>query len=309
MGFWSEADQPLAGTGLLIESLTDQKICLNIYFLLCRYSLVSLYHLTEIPYLTFMKNWILIVIASLSFIQCTEDLEIGEIPDVLEQCDTEAALATCLSPQFPPEYYIEQGVKYFQTMQSDIPIDVIPNYSDLVIRWEWPPWLLLTGFTRGNMIWTDILLKLNPTTYDLIDCRFFEEQPFCRCHVIFNYSGEQCPIYEEFIFNDQGEITFIEAWSDFPSLIPMDPDDYWAEGDNVNRLGTRVPGLGNETGRIDLNADWMNEAAENDPILKEMIRRCKDPGKTWLAELITHSEELAGGCHPPEGDSYPYYWH
>lgn len=222
-------------------------------------------------------------------------------------CGTEAAYAECLTPKFPPEYYIEQGVKYFRTMESSVPIDVIPNYADNVVRWEWPPWLLLTGFRKNGLILTDILLKLNPTSYDLIDCRFFEEQPFCRCHVIFNYSGEQCPIYEEFVFNDQGEITFIEAWSDYESLIPMDKTDYWAEGDNVRRLSTRVPGLGNLEGRINIHSDYMAEAAAEDEDLAEMVYRCKQPISTWLQLTIETFEDVQHGCEAPEGDVYPYY--
>jgi hypothetical protein len=129
-----------------------------------------------------------------AIISCTKKGDI-EKPFVIQpNCGTDAALAECLTPKFSPEYYVEQGVKYFLTMQSDIPIDVIPNYSDLVIRWEWPPWLLLTGYKRSGLIASDIVLKLNPTTYDTIDCRAFDTQPFCRCHVIFNYSGETCPI-------------------------------------------------------------------------------------------------------------------
>lgn len=199
-------------------------------------------------------------------------------------------------------------------MQSDIPPSVQPNYSDRVVRWEWPPWLLLTGYTRRGLVVTDILLKLNPTSYDLIDCRFFEEQPFCRCHVIFNYSGELCPIYEEFIFNDQGEITFIEAWSDYESLLPMTSgpdgiwteDEYWGATIGDNRLGNRVPGLGNSEGRIDLYADWMTERMQYDADLEDMVLRARDPILTWLDELLT-SETLATGCEAPEGDVYPYY--
>lgn len=112
-------------------------------------------------------------------------------------------------PRYPAAYYIDQGVKYFLTMESSVPIRVRPEYSDLVIRYEWHPWLLLTGYRRRNLINTDILLKLYPTKYDTIDCRYFDIQPFCRCHVIFNYSDKRIPIYEEFTFNDQGEITFI----------------------------------------------------------------------------------------------------
>lgn len=243
---------------------------------------------------------------------CSDDTV---VPEKSPECRGEDALATCLSPTFPPEYYVEQGVKYFRTMESSVPIDVVPNYAQRVIRWEWPPWLYLTGYTRSGLIFSDILLKLNPTSYDFIDCRFFETQPFCRCHVIFNYSGEPCPIYEEFTFNDQGEITFIEAWSDFESLLPMGPgpdgvwdeSEYWAEGEGVNRLATRVPGLGNETGRIDLNAPWMEAAAAQDADLAELLHRLRDPIFTWLEQLLTHQEDLAGGCYPPDGDVYPYF--
>lgn len=246
-----------------------------------------------------------------AFLSCDKEVENAAMP----ACDNEGALATCLTPKFSPEYYIEQGVKYFLTMQSDIPIDVQPNYSDLVVRWEWPPWLYLTGYKRDFLIASDIILKLNPTKYDLIDCRFFEEQPFCRCHVIFDYSGEKCPIYEEFVFNDQGEITFIEAWSDYESLLPMDAgedgiwseEEYWAMQDNVKRLSTKVPGLGNETGRIKVSSPWMQYVAENDEDVKELVKRLKSPIKTYFDQLINYFDELSNGCHAPDGDIYPYY--
>lgn len=213
-------------------------------------------------------------------------------------CGTDAAKAGCLAPTFSDEYYIEQSIKYFRTMESSVPINVIPNYSDLVARWEWPPWLMLTGYTRANLIWTDIALKLNPTAYAKIDCRAFPVQPFGRCYVIFNYEGELCPIYEEFTFNDQGEMTFIEAWTDAPGWIPMDPDDTWAERDNVNRLATRIPGLGNATGRIDLDAEWMQEAASQDADVADFVRRARKPYGAWFGELAANSAALSKGCHP-----------
>ncbi|MEZ5003702.1 MAG: hypothetical protein R2730_11775 [Chitinophagales bacterium] len=272
-----------------------------------------------------MKNWIkkwaLIcsVCGGLLLFGCMEDMDDPNPPEMMipASCGTDSALSTCITPEFAPEYYIDQGVKYFLTMQSDIPIDVIPNYSDLVIRWEWPPWLLLTGYNREVMILTDILLKLNPTTYDLIDCRFFEEQPFCRCHVIFNYGGELCPIYEEFTFNRDGEITFIEAWSDYESLLPPGMDagedglwseaEYWGVDDDVYRLANIVPGLGNAESRINLYADWMRNAARQNQDIDDLVKRCKRPMETWIYQLLTHYEELNGGCEPPEGDVYPYY--
>jgi len=192
-------------------------------------------------------------------------------------------------------------------MESAVPNKVKPDYSDLVIRWEWHPWLLLTGFGRRNLINTDILLKLYSTKYDTIDCRYFEKEPFCRCHVIFNYSGKHIPIYEEFTFNNQGEITFIEAWSDYPSLLPMDKKDYWAEGEGIKRLSTRVPGLGNTRGRIELKARWMIEAAHKDPELADMIHRTRHPVTTYVREFFRQRKEMANAIYPPKGDQYPYY--
>ncbi|OUS29960.1 hypothetical protein A9Q99_07835 [Gammaproteobacteria bacterium 45_16_T64] len=213
-------------------------------------------------------------------------------------CDTDAAKARCLTPTQTKEYYIDQSIKYFRTMESSVNPFVIPNYSQQVARWEWPPWLLLTGYGRFNMIWTDIALKLNPTTYAALDCRAFDTQPFGRCHVVFDYGGELCPIYEEFTFNDQGEITFIEAWTDHPDWIPMAAEDYWAEGEGVQRLANRVPGLGNTNGLIDLNADWMTNNTREDADLAEFVKRAKQPYATWLKELIDHANDVAGGCHP-----------
>ncbi|MCF8275614.1 MAG: hypothetical protein K9J17_02680 [Flavobacteriales bacterium] len=221
--------------------------------------------------------------------------------------DVDSALSTTLVPSQTADYYIEQGVKYFLTMESSVPIKVKPYYSDLVIRWEWHPWLLLTGYRRRNLIDTDILLKLYPTKYDTIDCRFFEQQPFCRCHVVFNYSGKRVPIYEEFTFNNEGEITFIEAWSDFPSLLPMDKTDYWAEAEDVNRLSTRVPGLGNNEGRIDPKATWMLNAAKTDTVLADMLHRLHRPFNTYMKELRLQGKAMKQAHEPPEGDVYPYY--
>jgi hypothetical protein len=248
---------------------------------------------------------VLIVCFTMLFFSCSKEINRSLTKQLY--CDSDSAKAECLAPVFSPDYYIEQGVKYFRTMETSVPNDVQPNYSDLVVRWEWPPWLLLTGYKRDFLIASDILLKLNPTTYDTIDCRFFNKQPFCRCHVIFNYSGEPCPIYEEFTFNDQGEITFIEAWSDFPSLLPMNFRDYWAEAENVNRLSTKVPGLGNATGRIDPSASWMKEPAKNDKDLNDLLNRIYNPINTYLMQLLLYNKELSKGCEPPPGDEFPYY--
>lgn len=219
----------------------------------------------------------------------------------------DSALSLTLTPNRPAGYYIQQGIKYFRTMQTGVPISVKPNYSSRVLRWEWHPWLLLTGYGRANLVNSDILLKLYSTQYDTIDCRYFDTEPFCRCHVIFNYSGKRMPIYEEFTFNNQGQITFIEAWSDFPSLIPMQKTDYWAQGPGVKRLSTRVPGLGNNLGRIQPNAAWMKNPARTDPELADLLYRIHHPIISYTRELFKQKTAIQNAGHPPKGDVYPYF--
>lgn len=219
----------------------------------------------------------------------------------------DSAKAEVLTPKMPPQYYVDQGVKYFWTMQTGVPTKIGPHYSDLVIRWEWHPWLLLTGYKRINLINSDILLKLYSTKYDTVNCRFFEKEPFCRCHVIFNYSGYRYPIYEEFTFNNKGEITFIEAWSDYPSLLPMNKKDYWAEADSVKRLSAKLPGLGNAEGRINYKATWMLNAANNDTTIADLLQRIRHPIITYCKELRKQKQAMINAIRPPKGDVFPYY--
>lgn len=194
------------------------------------------------------------------------------------------ALATSLTPQFASEYYVDQANNYFDTLDTSADPENVPSYSELVARWELPPWLWLTGYGRENMvITTDLAVALDPSTVPERDCSAFSVQPFARCYVTFEYEEGPCPIYEEFVFNDQGEITFIEAWSDQPQFLPMDESsDPWAEGPDVQRLSTRVPGLGNETGLIDLDSEAMQQAAAEDPELADFVRRAKDFWPTYF---------------------------
>ena len=210
------------------------------------------------------------------------------------------ALATCLTPKQDPAYYVAQGLLYFDTLDANAADPLAhPVYGELVARWEWPPWLKLTGYGRDQMISIDrLLVQATPSTVPVRDCRAFDVQPFCRCRVVFEYLEGACPIYEEFTFNDQGEMTFIEAWSDAPGLMPMDAAaDPWGEGPGVTRLSTRVPGLGNATGLVDLDASWMAEAAAVDPDVADFVRRAKDFWPTWKAELQAAGADLmARGC-------------
>ena len=234
----------------------------------------------------------------------TEDAGVDPGPDVegLEDCvnpGTLGATAGCLRPTMSPEYYVEQANKYFDTLDIDRPEDSIPNYSELVARWEWPPWLLLTGYGRQPMIDASLGLRdLDPSTVPERDCRFFEQQPFARCYVVFEYDEGSCPIYEEFVFNDAGEMTFIEAWSDMPDRLPFtDAEDRWAEGPTVNRISTRILGLGNAEGRIDPEAQWMLDAAAQDELIADFVRRASDFWRTWFEELAEAPEGFfATGC-------------
>jgi len=218
-----------------------------------------------------------------------------------DACDLDSALATCVAPTMSAAHYIEQSSRYFDTMDTAAEQPAEPLYSELVARWEWPPWLKLTGFTAENIIKADTLLRIYPSTIPQRDCRAFDQNPFGRCRVTFFYEaheGRGCPIYEEFTFNEAGEITFIEAWSDQPGLLPMsDPSDTWAEGTNIHRLSTRIPGLGNEDGRIDLSSKAMAEAEADDEDVADFAYRARDWSTTWFAELEAAGDDMwERGC-------------
>jgi len=208
-------------------------------------------------------------------------------------------LSTVLRPQQSPEYYVAQANLYFDTLDTRADPALVPEYSTRVARWEWPPWLKLTGYERDLMISsTRQALFFEPSTVPTRDCRAFDVQPFARCHVSFSYDGGACPIYEEFTFNDQGEMTFIEAWSPLPGLgATDDPADRWAEGPGVHRLSTRIPGLGNATGLIDPGGAWMQRAAASDPEVADFALRTTDFWGYWLrAGEESGADYFARGC-------------
>jgi len=215
-------------------------------------------------------------------------------------CGTEDALAQCLKPTQTDEYYIEQSSAYFDTMDYTVDLDGWPPYSENIARWEWPPWLKLTAYTRENIEATDTLLTLYPSIVPERECQAFDTQPFGRCYVVFYYDAHEglgCPVYEEFTFNDQGEITWIEAWSDVDGLRPMKDGDRWAEAEDIARLATRIPGLGNETGLINLESEAMLAAATSDDDVADFVTRANDWYATWLAEYIAAGDELWSiGC-------------
>jgi hypothetical protein len=221
-------------------------------------------------------------------------------PDPCTDDGGAAALSTCLSPTQPDAYYADQGARYFDTLESDYDGESGPSYAEGVARWEWPPWLLLTGYGREDMELVDAIIRLLPTSVPARDCRFFGVQPFARCRVDFRYEDhpdQGCPIYEEFTFNDAGEITFIEAWSDQPGLRPAPDDDPWAEGADATRLSTRIPGLGSPSGAIDLDSPAMAQAAASDPEVADFVYRANDFYDAWLeAYEAAGPEVFAEGC-------------
>jgi hypothetical protein len=223
-----------------------------------------------------------------------------KVPPSCAEGDPDALLA-CSEASQPEDHYVEAALAYFDTMDSRVPL-VFPAYSERVVRWEWPPWLKLTGYTREVIEVSDTLLRsLYPSVVDNRDCRAFSTAPFARCRITFAYEAHDnlpCPIYEEFAFNEAGEITWIEAWSDQPGLLPLDAEaDPWAESAGFPRLAARIPGLGSPSGWIEPQGEAMQEVAASDPEVADFVRRTEDFAGTWAEEEAAAGEEMwAEGC-------------
>lgn len=214
------------------------------------------------------------------------------------ECNAES-LSTCATPTQTTDHYVDQALRYFDTLDGSADPASQPNYVATTARWEWPPWLLLTGYGGEQILAVDVIIlaAFPTTTVPTRECLAFEKQPFARCRVSFDYEGQACPIYEEFTFNDAGEVTFIEAWSDLPGYLPMEDDDLWAEQDGVHRLSTRVPGLGSASGEIDPTGDAMVNAAASDSELSDFAARTQDFWGTWNDAYAAAGDDLyARGC-------------
>lgn len=219
-------------------------------------------------------------------------------PDPCAPSQRDGAPSTCLLPTQTPAYYVQQANMYFDRLDMTTDPNLAPAYSELVVRWEWAPWLKLTGYTHQGMLDADLAARLKTATVPERDCRFFDVQPFARCHVRFLYAEGYCAIYEEFTFNDQGEMTFIEAWSDVAPYLPTsDPVDLWAEGPGVRRMSTKIPGLGNATGLIDPLGTWMQRAAARDPEIDDFVWRTQNFYSAWFDENLNQGPDyFARGC-------------
>jgi len=229
----------------------------------------------------------------LALVGCAKD-------SAVDPCEGDDALAACSSPTQSPEYYASISSAYFDTMDYRVALESWPPYAETVARWEWPPWLKLTAYGREDIEASDTLLTFYPSIVEDRDCRGFDTQPFGRCRVTFYYDdhdGRPCPIYEEFTFNDAGEVTWIEAWSDLPGYLPMDDADEWAEGGGVNRLSARIPGLGGASGRIDLDSEAMAAAEAEDADVADFVWRARDWQAAWIEETLAAGDGIwEEGC-------------
>jgi hypothetical protein len=244
------------------------------------------------------------VTADMSVDPLERDAELPELnrPNRCRHEGTEGATSRCATPTLDAEHYVTEALKYFDTLDVTTPEDRVPDYAPLVARWEWPPWLLLTGYGAEDMINTGLALRrLDPSTVPERDCRFFDEQPFARCYVTFEYERGPCPIYEEFTFNEAGQTTFIEAWSDLPGLRPEGLErDPWGEGEAFPRLSTRVPGLGGPSGAAPVDSEWMRQDGALDPELQDYRERAEDWRVAWAATLRDADPQFfAIGCGWP----------
>ncbi len=223
------------------------------------------------------------IFLSVAFLAATSCTSAG--PDLM--CGTPDALARCVSPTLPEAHYVAQANAYFDSYDADADPESRPDYAETVARWEWPPWLKLTGFGAEAIEAADaIVLAVTPSTIPNRDCRFFDEQPFARCRVSFEYSAGSCAIYEEFSFDHDGNVIFIEAWSDREGLLPTDdPDDPWAEGRNVRRMSTIVPGVGSPEGVIDPFSEGMETAAAANEDVADFHWRAQDFWAAWFIEV------------------------
>lgn len=217
------------------------------------------------------------------------------VPEAPDPCADPSARSSCSQPAQDSSYYADQGDRYFDTLDASADPASVPTYAELVARFEWPPWLKLTGYGREMIPAVDrlVLIAFPDTTVPERDCRGFTVQPFGRCKVVMQIDGKPCPIYEEFTFNMSGEVTFVEAWSDLPGLRPFAESDPWAEAAEVRRLSTRVPGLGTPTGQLDFDA----MAVSSDSDVADFAARAQDFWPMWTAEYDAAGDDLyARGC-------------
>ena len=180
------------------------------------------------------------------------------------------AFSTELVANQPADFYLARADAYFNLISGkdsqgkNLPSNFLkPEYSKFMVRWEWEPWLLLTGKNDGwkeewELIDSTLPLSL-PSVISNRVYRFSTVNPYIRSIIDIKYEGSArtLRIYEEFTFNDHGQMTFIEAWTfDDPKVAPefnvlekesfIDPSTnrFWPDETKMYRMSTLLPGLG-----------------------------------------------------------------
>ena len=174
------------------------------------------------------------------------------------------AFSSNIEKNLDDHYYQTQCDLYFRNQEYKYSGEK-PNYSQLSSRWEYQPTGNgLTGYGGDRMHRSDEMIRQSPCEVTNRVYKIYDTQPFGRALVTFYYGDnvetKQNPIhiYEEFTFNSQGQITFIEAWAYDASMAespskPFPPDD-----SRFPRMSRIIPGLGNSEGLIDITSSAFN---------------------------------------------------
>jgi hypothetical protein len=144
-------------------------------------------------------------------------------------------LSTQVNKTHTNDYYIHQAYLYFDFLDTSKPF--IPlNYADKCVRYEWSPWGSplsgVTGLGKLMHFFDKIYRFIYPCVIKNRTFQTYDINPFVRSTVTFhemNAPYKTYDIYEEFSFNEKGEIIFIEAWT------PRTNHEY------NDRLSTKIP--------------------------------------------------------------------
>ena len=147
-----------------------------------------------------------------------------------------------------PNYFTQQVEQYFDSLQTGSTL--FPNYAPDVVRFEWQPWLLLTGNGSDNIKFVDSEIR-KYTGYCQVKNRkhrYVKKLNMVQSTVEFFYNNSTNPIkiYEELTFNKEGQISFIEAWIntdykvDGKLQLPSRGKDGFPEGE-IKRMSLATP--------------------------------------------------------------------
>ena len=206
--------------------------------------------------------------------------------------ETPKLYSNSVVPNKDESYYINQANTYFSFLETTSKDHIEPNYSPSLIRWEWEPWLILTGLNDERTLIIDSLIretgKCECLDRELV---FYNTNPFVRCRVTFYYGENKTPIkiYEEFTFDGSGNISFIEAWYDVEDnklQIPEREFDGWPKFCSVKRLSNLIPGYNKTDFILVLESSEMISQAELYDDVKNFKSRAEKFAVSLFAELV-----------------------